>query len=118
MSEEDIVRYSADEIRRMAKAGEGRTNLKRLAEISDEELAEISDEEIEARLRDDPDWLELGDFDWSKAVAVYPIPKHAISIRLDSDVIDFFKAQGRGYQTRINAVLRHYMDEVKKKAGE
>jgi uncharacterized protein (DUF4415 family) len=110
MSEENIVRYSADEIRRMAKAGEGRTNLKR--------LAEISDEEIEAQLRDDPDWLELGDFDWSKAVAVYPIPKHAISIRLDSDVIDFFKAQGRGYQTRINAVLRHYMDEVKKKAGE
>jgi uncharacterized protein (DUF4415 family) len=110
MSEENIVRYSADEIRRMAKVGEGRTNLKR--------LAEISDEEIEAQLRDDPDWMELGDFDWSKAVAVYPIPKHAISIRLDSDVIDFFKAQGRGYQTRINAVLRHYMDEVKKKAGE
>jgi uncharacterized protein (DUF4415 family) len=110
MSEEDIVRYSVDEIRRMAKAGEGRTNLKR--------LAEISDEEIEAQMRDDPDWADLTEIDWSKAVAVHPIPKNAISIRLDSDVIDFFKAQGRGYQTRINAVLRHYMDEVKKKAGE
>jgi uncharacterized protein (DUF4415 family) len=110
MSEENIVRYSVDEIRRMVKAGESRTNVRR--------LAETTDEEIEALRRDDPDWMEIGDFDWSKAVAVYPIAKNAISIRLDSDVIDFFKAQGRGYQTRINAVLRHYMDEVKKKAGE
>jgi uncharacterized protein (DUF4415 family) len=30
---------------------------------------------------------------------------------LDKDVIDFFQAQGRGYQTRINAVLRHFMTE-------
>ncbi|NMG40571.1 hypothetical protein GRZ55_15095 [Chelativorans sp. ZYF759] len=110
MSDNNIVRYSADEIRRMAKSTEGRTNLKR--------LADISDEEIEAQMRDDPDWQEIGDFDWSKAVVVQPIPKHAISIRLDGDIIDFFKAQGRGYQTRINAVLRHYMDEVRKKAGE
>jgi uncharacterized protein (DUF4415 family) len=110
MSRENIVRYSADEIRRMVKRGETRTDWSR--------VDSMTDEEIRALRRDDPDWMELGDFDWSKAVAVYPIPKHAISIRLDSDVIDFFKAQGKGYQTRINAVLRHYMDEVKKKAGE
>jgi len=110
MSEENIVRYSVDEIRRMAKAGESLTNAKR--------LAEISDEEIEAQMRDDPDWAEFMDVDWSKATLVIPVPKDAISIRLDSDVLDFFKSQGKGYQTRINAVLRHYMDEVKKKAGE
>ncbi len=40
--------------------------------------------------------------------------KQAISIKLDKDLLDFFKAQGRGYQTRINAVLRHYMDRMKK----
>lgn len=94
----------------MVKRGETQTDWAR--------VDSMTDEEIRALRRDDPDWMELGEFDWSKAVAVYPISKNAISIRLDSDVIDFFKAQGRGYQTRINAVLRHYMDEVKKKAGE
>lgn len=110
MSEKSITRYSADEIRRMIKAGEGRTNLER--------LASMTDFEIEEQMRDDPDWVDLIDVDWSNAIAVYPIPKNAISIRLDTDVIDFFKSEGKGYQTRINAVLRHYMQEkLKKKAG-
>ena len=52
----------------------------------------------------DPD-----DFDWSNAMIVEPQPKVAVSIRLDGDVIDFFKKGGKGYQTRINAVLRAYM---------
>lgn len=111
MSEKRIVRYSADEIRRMVQNGETRTDVKR--------LDEITDAEIEAQMRDDPDWADVKDIDWSKARIVYPIPKHAVSIRLDKDVIDFFKATGKGYQTRINQVLRHYMDEITKgkKAG-
>lgn len=36
--------------------------------------------------------------------------KAAVSLRLDADVLDWFKARGAGYQTRINAVLRAYMD--------
>ncbi len=36
--------------------------------------------------------------------------KAAISLRLDAEVLDWFKAQGPGYQTRINAVLRAYME--------
>lgn len=39
-------------------------------------------------------------------------PKTAISLRLDSDVLSWFKSQGPGYQTRINAVLRAFKDEV------
>ena len=39
-------------------------------------------------------------------------PKAAISLRLDADVLEWFKAQGPGYQTRINAVLRAYKDEA------
>lgn len=35
--------------------------------------------------------------------------KAAISLRLDAEVLDWFKAQGPGYQTRINAVLRAFM---------
>jgi uncharacterized protein (DUF4415 family) len=37
-------------------------------------------------------------------------PKSAISLRLDPDVLDWFRTQGPGYQTRMNAVLRAYMD--------
>lgn len=37
-------------------------------------------------------------------------PKAAISLRVEQDVIEWFKAQGPGYQTRINAVLRAFRD--------
>ncbi len=79
----------------------------------------MTDKEIETQMRDDPDWKDFMDIDWSKATIVYPQPKNAVSIRLDSDVLDFFKASGKGYQTRINAVLRHFMQETlkNKKAG-
>ena len=36
--------------------------------------------------------------------------KTSISLRVDADVLEWFKAQGRGYQTRINAVLRAFKD--------
>jgi uncharacterized protein (DUF4415 family) len=39
-------------------------------------------------------------------------PKAVISLRVDADVLDWFKAQGPGYQTRINALLRAYKDEA------
>lgn len=44
-----------------------------------------------------------------------PARKKAISIRVDEDVLDFFKQQGDGYQRRINAVLRSYMQQKAKK---
>ena len=39
-----------------------------------------------------------------------PGPKKSITVRLDADVLEWFRAQGKGYQTRINAVLRLYME--------
>lgn len=51
-----------------------------------------------------------GAFDWAKATVVMPPAKAAISLRVDIDVLAWFKSQGRGYQTRINAVLRCYME--------
>lgn len=74
-------------------------------------VRKMTDEEIEASIADDPDWADLKDIDWSKADLVIPVPKQAISIRLDADVLDFFKRQGTGYQRRINAVLRSYMEQ-------
>ncbi len=109
MSKSNIVSYSPDEIRAKIARGEDRTDWAR--------VDAMTDEEIERTMRDDPDWAEFIDIDWSNAEWVIPVTKKSISIRLDEDVIDFFKASGKGYQTRINAVLRHYMKEQGRKQG-
>lgn len=58
----------------------------------------------------DPD---EGEFDQARARVVTPRRKQAISVRLDPDILEFFKADGRGYQTRINAALRAYMNSCR-----
>jgi len=70
----------------------------------------MSDKEIEEAVRSDPDAVPFT-FDWSRAELVVPAKKVAISIRLDPDVIAFFKEEGSGYQRRMNAVLRSYMEQ-------
>ncbi|TMJ49981.1 MAG: BrnA antitoxin family protein [Alphaproteobacteria bacterium] len=77
-------------------------------------LDAMTDEEVEASIANDPDWKEFKDIDWSDAVLVIPAKKKAISIRVDEDVLDFFKKEGEGYQRRINAVLRSYMQQKAK----
>lgn len=109
MNKEHIVRYSAEEIREKIARGEDRTDWAR--------VDALTDEDIERAMRDDPDWADLIDVDWSKAKIVIPRAKKAISIRLDEDIVDFFQATGKGYQTRINAVLRHFMNEQKPPKG-
>jgi uncharacterized protein (DUF4415 family) len=54
---------------------------------------------------------------WMKAVDSLPETKTQITLRIDADVIDFFKHTGKRYQTRINAVLRAYVDASKKAHG-
>lgn len=46
---------------------------------------------------------------WETARLVVPLRKVAISLRVDSDVLDWFKAHGPGYQSRMNNVLRSYV---------
>lgn len=73
----------------------------------------MTDAEIDAAIASDPDAAPI-DIDWSDAVLVVPAQKKAISIRVDEDVLDFFKKEGAGYQRRINAVLRSYMQQKAK----
>ncbi|MGB0670656.1 MAG: BrnA antitoxin family protein [Rhodospirillales bacterium] len=47
---------------------------------------------------------------WQKAQWVEPPAKADVHMKLDQDVVDFFKQGGQGYQTRINAVLRAFVD--------
>ena len=76
-------------------------------------LDALTDEEIGASIANDPDWSD--EWNWSEAVLVIPPKKKAISIRVDEDVLDYFKKEGAGYQRRINAVLRSYMQQKRKK---
>ncbi|QQP89571.1 BrnA antitoxin family protein [Skermanella sp. TT6] len=76
----------------------------------------LTDRDIEAAVRDDPDAAPLVDESWfDQARFVAPPSKAAINIRLDKDVLDFFKSEGAGYQTRMNAVLRAYMEHERRK---
>lgn len=109
MNKENIVRYTAKEIEEMIARGEDKTDWAR--------VDAMTDEDIERAMRDDPDWQDFMDIDWSKAVMVMPQKKKAVSIRLDEDIIDFFQQSGKGYQTRINAVLRHFVTEQKRSKG-
>jgi uncharacterized protein (DUF4415 family) len=54
--------------------------------------------------------------DWSGAIrgAFYRPIKKPLSLRLDADIVDWFQRQGSGYQTRINAVLREYVERQQK----
>ncbi len=52
----------------------------------------------------------LGDEFFEKAVTAWPPAKHQLTIRLDADVLDWLKANGKGYQTRINHILRAAME--------
>ena len=64
--------------------------------------------------KDAPPGPSLGKDFWRDAKVVYPEgPKEPTTIRYDADILRWFKAQGRGYQTRMNAVLRSYVDAQK-----
>ena len=74
----------------------------------------MTDEEIEAAARSDPD-AQLTDAEfWKGAKLVMPDRKQPVTLRLDKDVLEWFKAQGRRYQSRMNAVLRSYMQAHRK----
>lgn len=79
----------------------GRADLRRLRRQSERQIASTSPQE----LADLP-----ADF-WDEAEVVWPVAKEAISLRVDRDVLEWFRAQGPRYQSRMNAVLRTYMTQ-------
>ena len=78
----------------------------------------MSEDEVMRRAADDPDMPDIlaPDF-WDHAEIVSPASKNQITLRLDAELLDWFKAGGKGYQTRINAVLRSYV-KAQKQAAE
>ena len=96
---ENIARFSADKIRRKIARGESKTDWKRVEATSQSEVERLADKD-EGRLA--PDWE-------STVMVGLPPTKQDIHIRLDGDILDWFRERGRGYQTRINAVLRAFV---------
>ncbi|MCH9019292.1 MAG: BrnA antitoxin family protein [Proteobacteria bacterium] len=76
----------------------------------------LTEPRIDEAARADPDALPTDAAFWRDAKLVMPERKVPVSLRIDRDVVDWFKSHGRGYQSRINAVLRSYMN-ARKKAG-
>lgn len=105
--EGSIKRYSADELRTMRARGEGRTDWARVDSIGAGELTSRPAEDAdEARLPEDwPDGVEIG----------LPRAKRHLNLRIDADIVDWFRRDGRGYQTRMNAVLRAYVQAQRRR---
>jgi len=75
----------------------------------------MTDEDIRKAIAEDPDAApELDEDFWKNAVIVRVTKKLPMTVRLDEDLLAWFRAQGKGYQTRINAVLRSYMQAHKR----
>jgi uncharacterized protein (DUF4415 family) len=80
------VRYSASEVRKLRAAGQDRTSTN---------APEAQD--------------DLPPHFWENAKIVMPQGKTSVHLRLDSEVVEWFRAAGKGHLTRMNAVLKSYM---------
>lgn len=93
-----IVRYTDAELRAMEKRGESKTDWKAAAK---KPLPDGGD----------PDDAMDDDIDWVTTDLPKPRRKDHMTLRIDSDVLAWFRALGKGYQSRINAILRRYYEQ-------
>ncbi|HYU13720.1 MAG TPA: BrnA antitoxin family protein [Stellaceae bacterium] len=95
-----ITRVTLEEARRM----KDETDYARLDAMTDEDIARA--------VAEDPDAAPV-DADWSEASLVVPPGKQDAILWVDDDVLAWFRATGKGFHTRMNAVLRAYMEAHK-----
>jgi uncharacterized protein (DUF4415 family) len=94
-----LARYTDEELKAARASGEAGSDWKRAA------AADVPDGS------NPDDALEPVRMDWVTTELPLPRLKAHASLRLDADVLAWFRAQGRGYQTRINAILRSYYEQ-------
>jgi uncharacterized protein (DUF4415 family) len=104
---DDVTRITPDE----ARARDSETDWDALEEKTDDEIREAVESDPDTYFLDE-DWFEAATFVDPSA------EKERISIRLDKDILEFFRAGGRGYQSRINKVLREYVAVRRYKEGQ
>lgn len=91
--------------KRRERPTQGRAALARLRVMTDAEIERTSP----------PELRELPVDFWEDAELVLPVSKQAISLRVDEDVLQWFRSLGPRYQTRMNAVLRSYMTQANRR---
>lgn len=96
------ARHSKKPSRVAERPKQGQADFARLRSMSEREIMRTSPDELAGL---------PADF-WDEAQLVMPVPKRAISLRVDEDVLEWFRRMGPRYQTRMNAVLRSYMKRV------
>jgi uncharacterized protein (DUF4415 family) len=100
---ERIVSYTSEELRQKRLRGETKTDWAK--------LDALTPEEIEASI----DFEEEGYPDWGTARRGIPGPQQRVTMPIDTDVYEWFEAQGIGYKTKMNEVLREYVEAKKKR---
>lgn len=83
-------------------------------EIDWSKVDRMSEAELEAAIAADPDDPGNDPGFWDRARLVYP-NKQRVTLRLDADVLDWFRRQGRGWQARINAILRRHYEHARER---
>lgn len=96
----DTARYTAKQIKAKIARGEDRTDWKKVDVVTGDRL--------EVSIHTDVDDIG-GEPDWTQAIVGVPAPKDHINIRIDHDVLEWFRSNGRGYQTLMNNVLRAFV---------
>jgi uncharacterized protein (DUF4415 family) len=86
---------------KISKKTEPRTDWRR--------LRSLTDAQVHAAVTRDPDINPTDEAFWTKAEILMPRHKKTVTMRLDADILEWFRSN-RGYQTRINAILRAYMN--------
>lgn len=91
-----------------SKSAKGHTDWKRVDAFTDLEIERMAAADMENPASNAADW--------ATATIGLPTLKTPVNAKFDADVVDWFRSQGRGYQTRMNAAPRRYM-EAHRKAG-
>ena len=99
------ARYTAEQLDAMRRRGESRTDWARVDAMTEAELV--------ASIAADPDDLHEPP-DCGQAILGLPPRKEHINLRVDADVVAWFRQTGRGYQTRMNNVLRAFVESCKR----
>ena len=96
----NTVRYTAEQIKARIARGDDRTNW--------DKIDAVTGAKLEASIRADVDDVQ-GEPDWTQLIVGIPAPKDHINIRIDHDVLQWFRSNGKGYQTLMNNVLRAFV---------
>lgn len=102
------VRFTSRRSGKPGRPRRGRVAMNRLRRMTEDEIARTSP----------PELADLPPNFWGAAEIVVPAPKRAISLRLDQDVLEWFRKTGPRYQTRMNAVLRSYMARMQRRNSD